>query len=165
MAKIETHQMPGKEMADMILSLSQAGYEAQMASYDAMDGRAGAVIGYVAIAGGILGYSLGDGKVGALAGGVACGALVLFTAAVVLALKARSTRDMIGPASALQTLDYWEGVGSDAEAFRAVIEAGDEAWRSVYDAVCMREKWLRGAFCILALGFVMMALSVVANML
>ena len=156
----DLHEQCSHDGLDMILSLSHKLYEAQMATFDAADAKAGNVVGYVAIAASIIGMSLLGHSSGPLQGTVdlrlVCGAFAAFTLAVVCAIIVLWPRAVDGPPSAFTAIEYWKENG-DYDTVSNIIEGMEEAQATVARVTADKMKWLTVAFLCVGLGFLFVA--------
>ncbi len=157
-----------------ILSHSYKVYDVHMDSFDAADGKAGGIIGQVAVAVGIIGYAT-MGKTDAAAKlatlqwwslGATLLSFLVFALAVccALAVLRPRSREAAAPPSALTALEYWEESG-DAKTVAAIIRGMDSAQRTVRDAAGAKGWWLRRAYELTGGGFLCAAVAVALHLI
>lgn len=144
---------------NMMLSFATKVYDVYNGAFDAVDAKAGALIGYVAIAASIQGVVTTRGTLHPMAALVGLGAFLL---AILCALGALLPRSMAGgaPPSPQIAVDYWLENG-DTEGISKLVVGIENAQDELYRVTSAKFRWLLAGYALVGVGFIGLVASVV----
>lgn len=144
----------------MLLTLAYKAFDTQMDAFDTIDKKANTLVGYVSVAGALLGLASINNE--ELARGLTflAVAFVFFTASVALTLVVQFCRSVKTPPSAKDALAHLEA-GGDEQAAREIIQAMQEAHDKLRGTIGTKALWLNFATVLAATGFASLAVAVI----
>jgi len=148
----------------MVISSAMRGFELQWGAFDVVDSKSSGIIGFVTLAGALLGFFAVQKGQSAAAVTLTCLALLLFALGIGCALKALWPRDTDLLPSATATLARLEECGPE-ETLAAFVLSVEEGQDIVHDLTNTKCVWLCWAYGWVAAGFGAVIVATLVNAL